>query len=256
VETKDIIFGTVAGLALIVSIVSFIFPFRQRATEDRRSTRKALTDVVAELTKVNIAFNQLDLDHPQSADVTIVSLRRNYNNQRRYLANHGEFLAGQIPELTSDIDCITLAFAFESSGDYIKAQKFYELAVEKSPTSVLRIWNLRGLARFWFNQGNAQRGRKAYEESLQQQVSDTDSIKQTVADTYLLWSRLEDEYGYVGEANRARTLGQQAAGRIGNSRMREIMLKQLSGALTEAGDKRDGQSASNSRITSPPPGRP
>jgi hypothetical protein len=240
-EWKDIIIA----LAFIFSIASFAMSFRQRAMEDRRSTRKALTDVVAELTKVSIAYNRLEIDYPQSTDATIVSLRRNYNNQRRYLANHGEFLDGQIPELTSDIDCITLAYAFESGGDDIKAQKFYELAVKKSPTSVLRMWNLRGFARFWFKQGNAQLGRQAYEKSLQQQVPDTDSYRQMVADTYLLWSRLENEHGYVDEAKRACTLGQQAARRIGNSRMRENMLKQLSGALTEAGDKRDGQSASN-----------
>ncbi len=198
-----------------------------------------MTDIIAELTKVSIAYNQLDLDYPQSSEPTIINLRRNYSNQRRYLANHGEFLAGQIPELTSDIDCIVLAAAFDSTGDYIRAQKFFELAVEKSPTNVLRMWNLRGLARFWFNQGNAQRGRKTYEESLQLPVPDTDSVRYNVADTYLLWSRIEDEYGYQDEAKRARTLGQQAAARIGNSLMRERILKQLSGATVEAADKSD-----------------
>jgi hypothetical protein len=240
-EWKDIIIA----LAFIFSIASFAMSFRQRAMEDRRSTRKALTDVVAELTKVSIAYNRLELDYPKSTDVTVVNLRRNFNSQRRYLANHGEFLAGQIPALTSDIDCFSLAYAFEQSGDNIKAQKFYELAVEKSPTSVLRMWNLRGFARFWFAQGNAQLGRKTYEESLQQQVPDTDSYRQMVADTYLMWSRLENEHGYVDKAKGVCTLGQQAARRIGSSRMQERMLKQLSGVLTEAGDKRDGQSASN-----------
>jgi tetratricopeptide (TPR) repeat protein len=189
-----------------------------------------LTDVVAELTKVSIAYNQLDLDYPQSSERTIVNLRRNYGSQRRYLANHGEFLAAHIPELTSDIDYIMLAAAFNSSGDYIRAQKFYELAVEKSPTNALKIWNLRGFARFWFDQGNAQRGRKTYEEALQLPVPDTDSIRYTIADTYLLWSRVEDEHGYVDEAKRLRTLGQQAANRIGNSQMRQNMINLLSGA--------------------------
>lgn len=134
-----------------------------------------------------------------------------------------------------------LASAFDSTGDYVKAQKFFELSVEKSPTNPLKMWNLRGLARFWFNQGNAQRGRRSYEESLQLQVPDTDSLRQTVADTYLLWSRLEDEHGYVDEAKRVRMLGQQAANRIGNSQMRENMLKQFSGA-PEVVDKSDAPS--------------
>jgi tetratricopeptide (TPR) repeat protein len=198
-----------------------------------------LTDVVAELTKVSIAYNQLDLDYPQSSERTIVNLRRNYGSQRRYLANHGEFLAAQIPELTSDIDCIVLAAAFDSVGDYVRAQKFFELAIEKSPTNALRMWNLRGLARFWFNQGNAQRGRKTYEEALQLQLPDTDGIRYNVADTYLLWSRTEDEYGYRDEAKRVRKLGQQAAARIGNSLTRENMRKLLSDAPVEAADKSD-----------------
>ena len=231
-ETRDIIIA----LAFIFSIASFALTFGQRAMENRRSTRKALTDVVAELTKVNIAYNQLDLDYPQSADLTVVNLRRNYGNQRRYLANHGEFLAAQIPELTSDIDCITLASAFDSSGDYVRAQKFFELAVKKSPTDALRMWNLRGFARFWFNQGNAQRGRKTYEDALQLNLADTDSTRFNVADTYLLWSRIEDEHGYVDEAKRLQTLGQQAANRIGNSQMRQTMLKRFSGATVEAAD--------------------
>jgi tetratricopeptide (TPR) repeat protein len=225
-EIRDIILG----LAFIFSIASFILTFRQRAIEDRRSTRKALTDVVAELTNVSIAYNNLDLQHPGSVDQAIINLRRNYNNQRRYLANHGEFLATQIPGLTSDIDYVSLAFAFQSGGDYAKAQKFYELAVDKSPNNVLKMWNLRGLARFWFVQGNAALGRKIYQDALQLEVPDTDSLRQTVADTYLLWSRLEDEHGYVDEAKRARMLGQQAASRIGNSQMRENMLKMFSGA--------------------------
>src|SRR6266487_2511282 len=73
-----------------------------------------------------------------------------------------------------------------------KAQKFYELAVDKSPNNVLKMWNLRALARFWFVQGNAALGRKIYQDALQLEVPDTDSLRHTVADTYLLWSRVED----------------------------------------------------------------
>jgi len=40
-----------------------------------------------------------------------------------------------------------------------------------------------------------------------------EEIRQTVADTHLPWSRVEDEHGYADEAKRQRTLGQQAANR-------------------------------------------
>ena len=61
---KNIITITLATLAFIFSIASFTLTFRQRGIEDRRNTRKALTDIVAELTKVSIAYKQLDLDYP------------------------------------------------------------------------------------------------------------------------------------------------------------------------------------------------
>lgn len=66
--------------------------------------------------------------------------------------------------------------------------------------------------------GNAALGRKTYQDALQLEVPDSDSLRQTVADTYLLWSRLEDEHGYVDEAKRMRMLGQQAASRAARSR--------------------------------------
>jgi hypothetical protein len=229
-ETQDII-AIVACLGLLLSLGNSIFQYvtyRRQGTEDRRGTRKALTDVVAELTKVSIAYSDLDLRYPRSVDPTVTTLRRHFNAQRRYLANHGEFLAAQIPELTADIDYALLAIAFDAGGDYEKAQKFFELAVHKSPTNILKMWNLRMFARFWFGQGNAARGRKTYEEALELKVAETDSLRYMTADTYLLWSRQEDEHGYVEEAKRMRKLGQQAANRIANLQMRGQMLKQLS----------------------------
>jgi tetratricopeptide (TPR) repeat protein len=232
--TKDIFTIALAGAAFAFSIASFVLTFRQRTVEDKRNIRKSLTDVVAELTKVNIAFNQLDLDHPNSTSRPIVNFRRNYNAQRRYLANHGEFLSNQIPELSTDIDYVALAGAFDASGDYVRAQKFYELGVSKSPTDMLRMWNLRALARFWFNQGNATRGRKTYEESLQLQVPDSDAARQAKADTHLIWASLEEEHGYKKEAQSLREGARVAAERIGNRMMRENMLRLIGEVASEA----------------------
>jgi hypothetical protein len=90
-EWKDIILGTVAGLAFILSVINFIWTLRWRDFEHQGNTRTALTDVVDELTKVNIAYNRLELDYPKSTDVTVVNLRRNFNSQRRYLATMANF---------------------------------------------------------------------------------------------------------------------------------------------------------------------
>jgi tetratricopeptide (TPR) repeat protein len=180
---------------------------------------------------VNIAFAKLELDYPKSTEERVVALRRNFNAQRRYLANHGEFLVAQIPELTTDIDCAVIAGAFDSHGDYQRAERFFPMAVEKSPNSALKAVNLRGLARFWFRRGNAQRGRKCYEESLQIDLPDTDSMRQFSADTYLLWAKTEEECGFLEESHRVRELAMSAAKRIGHARMRDGMIGQITDAF-------------------------
>jgi hypothetical protein len=143
------------------------------------------------------------------------------------LAYHGDFLAQRNPDLVTDIDCLLLAGAFSSFGDYDRAERYHALAVEKSVNNVVRMNNLRALARFWFSRGNAERGRSIYQESIQLDKPDTDSIRQIVADTYLIWARLEQENGYEVESNRIKGLAVAAAKRIGNTSMRDDMLAQL-----------------------------
>jgi len=230
-DTKDIVTIALSSGAICFSVASFILTFRQRTVEDRRSTRNALTGIVGELAKVNLAFSQLDMDYPGSTAERVVAFRRNYNNQRRHLANHGEFLIEQIPDLTNDIDCVAVATAFDSFGDFERAERFWLMALEKSPNAILKAINLRGFARFLFRRGNAPRGRKTYEESLQLDLPDTDSMRQFSADTYLLWGRAELDHGFREESQRARDLATAAANRIGQARMREDMLGQINDAF-------------------------
>jgi len=103
-ETKDIIVIVVSACALIASIISFYFTFRQRALEGTRGIRKSLTETVSELSEVSLAFAKLNAENPKPSD-RIIGLRRLYNSQRRYLASHAEYLADQIPQLVTDIDC-------------------------------------------------------------------------------------------------------------------------------------------------------
>jgi tetratricopeptide (TPR) repeat protein len=240
-ETKDIITVALSSAAFCFAITSFILTFRQRSVEDRRGTRKALTDAVASLVQVNLATAQLNIDRPNSVDERVVALRRTYNSQRRFLANHIEFLSQQIPELVTDIDCVTAALGFESHGDYEKAEKFYLLAVQKAPNNSLKAMNMRGLARFYFVRGNADRGRKTYEQSLELELPDNDSMRQLRADTYLLWAKTEDDSGYREESKRVRKRAIAAANLIGQPKMKEHMLGQIKDALRF---EKDSQAAS------------
>jgi len=86
---------------------------------------------------------------------------------------------------------------------------------------------MRALARFWFNRGNAPLGRRVYEDSLQLELPDTDSMRHFQADTYLLWARVERDFGFKDESQRVQALAVSAAERIGRRQMREDMLGQI-----------------------------
>lgn len=228
-QLKDILAVGLSAAAFAFGISSFILSFRQRSIEGVHNNRKTLSDIVGDLINVNIAGNQLDLDYPNSTDRKVVEFRRTYNSQRRFLANHGEYIADKIPDLVTDIDCSILAQAFSRVGDSVRAEKFFKLSVEKAPNNVLKVSNLRGQAWFWFSQGNAQRGRQYYQEALQLEMPDTDIVRHLAADTYLFWSRAEATHGFPKEAERIRILAIDAAKRIGQTRLRDDMIAQIDG---------------------------
>lgn len=75
--TKDVYVLIVSIATLLFSVASFIFTMMQRWNENERSTRKTLTDGISELTKVNLAFAQLEIDHlGKQDDDRIVNFRR------------------------------------------------------------------------------------------------------------------------------------------------------------------------------------
>jgi len=234
IELKDYLTIGISLAAFGFAIASFFANFRQRDLENRRTLRKTLTDIIAEISKVNIAHAQLDLEHPGSTRPHVIAMRRNFNGQRRYLAYHGEFIAEQIPGLTNDIDFVAIATAFDSAGDFERAKRYFNQAVEKSPSNTLRATNLRALARFSFMQGQAGQGRKYYETSLQQELPDTDSSRRFIADTLLIWACVERDTGFTSESLLIKDRAISTSGRIGNPAAREDMMKTINEALPPA----------------------
>jgi hypothetical protein len=230
-QTIEVSAGAISAIisfgALCVSLITFRMTYRQKSIDEKYTTRKSLTDVIAELTKINISFAQLEIDHPGSSDERVVSFRRNYNDQRRYLANHGELLCNRIPEIVNDVDCMIIGAAFASHGDYKRAERFHKLAVEKSITNAIRMNNMRALAGFYFRRGNVALARKTYEEALQVELPSNDSMRQFTADTYMMWARAEQYAGFWAESQRLRASAEDAARLIGQKSMRDDMIKQI-----------------------------
>ena len=201
--------------------------FRQRHVEAKRSTRIALTNVLSDLAKVDIAFDDLRLKKRESDDQIYSNMIRNYNSQKRHLAMHGAFLINEIPDLATDMDFNVLARAFNATGDFESAEKFFQQSIRKSPNQMMKLLNMRPLAKFWFDQGNAARGRKVYKEILCLNFPENDRYRYQIADTYFLWSQVEYDHGFLDESFRLAGLARGAAERIGQANLRTSTLQQF-----------------------------
>jgi tetratricopeptide (TPR) repeat protein len=209
----------ISGASLVLSIISLILTYRQRSRQNKLGSRKALTDAIAAIANTNAEMAKLQGSSPE-----VVSARRNLNAQRRYLANHAELLTFEIADLSTDIDHTLIAGALEAAGDYDRAKEHWLRSVEKSPAPLLRAMNLRGYARFMFNQGNPEVARQHYEESLRV-LPDTDSGRQTRADNLMFWALAERNFGFSDEGERRRQQAIAEARRIGSLPSREFMLQ-------------------------------
>lgn len=67
----------------------------------------------------------------------------------------------------------------------------------------MRIYNLRGYARYLYGAGQIEIGRQLYGEAVRTETKDSDIDRYTKADTYLLWAKAEEQFGYQDEARRA-----------------------------------------------------
>jgi tetratricopeptide (TPR) repeat protein len=223
-EFKDILTIGVSCLSLIVAISAFLLTYFQRWSEDKRNTRKALTDTLTQISQCNLAMAQLS---NQDANEYVVGMRRQLNSQRRYLSNHANFLMEEIPNLVADIDHGVLASAFDNAGDSAAARIHWENAVLKSPNETIRAYNLRGYAYFLFTNGYTQAGRQNYENALRVNLPDDDKTRYMHADTLLLWSIRERDAGFLEEARRRREQSITEAGRIASKDRREAMLEYI-----------------------------
>ena len=222
--TKDLITLAISSLAFIVAVLSFINTLRQRRVDNQRTLRIALTDVIAELVGTDWERSQLDRENPGTSDDKIVDMRRILNSKRSYLVRHGDFLAEQMPDLITDADLNSLARAFADIGDYDKAHAYWRRCVARSSTSLIRSMNLRGYGRFLFRLGEFGGGRKAYRESLEIEVPDNDETRRIRADTYAMWMKAEQDYGFTEESQRLRDSAISFARRIGTTKSREDMI--------------------------------
>ena len=225
-EFKDILTMTLSICAVTVSLISFYLSYRQRDAEGVRAVRKNLTETIAELVSVSKAFEEVAHNKELTTQYSTV-MSRLYNAQRRYLADHAEFLIDKAEWVVTDIDFNVIACAYQAFGSYGKAGKYWEKCIAVSSDPNVKMQNLRGYAKFLFFQGATQAGRNKYQESLAIELQDTDNMRRMRADTYALWSITEIDFGDVAEGERLHNQAIAAAERIGHKRMREDILNRI-----------------------------
>ncbi|RAZ83192.1 hypothetical protein DPM33_32945 [Mesorhizobium hawassense] len=212
--------------SLGLSTVSLVVTYRQKNKQDKLATRKALTDTVAAIVSANIEMSKLIYAEGDKRK-ELVPLRRHVNTQRRYLANHGDLLVSEIPDLATEVDYSVLAGAFESSFNWDRAETLWHESVRASDHPGSRAMNRRGLAAFYYRLGRFQDGRNEFEASLGELIGDIDSARRLRAETYAMWSQWEADAGFIEEGRRRYEQALAEAHRMAGTVDRQDLLHQI-----------------------------
>lgn len=219
-----IVIAVISGISLLVSLSALVLTYRQKAAQDRLGTRKTLSDLISSISTTNIEMAKI---RDNAVGESVMLLRRALNSQRRYLSQHAELLSEEIPALCTDIDHVMIAGAMDASGNTSRADHHWQRAIELSPASIIKSYNLRGYARFLAAAGKIQPARKAYEQALGATSQDDDRHRRERADTLVLWALAERDLGFDAEASRLREQAIAEAKRIGSVGSQNDMLQYI-----------------------------
>lgn len=89
-----------SSIAISVSIISLVITLVQKRNETRRAIRKTLSDALEAIAKINIDALKVDADKSIAEDSKI-SFRRSFNNHRRILVVHADFLLMKYPKMVT-----------------------------------------------------------------------------------------------------------------------------------------------------------
>lgn len=224
VETGTLI---VSVLALFISIVTYITSVRQKQTDQISDLRKQLSATLNEVSTVNISFATLLVDRRDDFSTEVIQLRRALNGRRRILMTQAELILKEIADQGTETEYEHMAIAASSVGNYSSAEKYWQMAIAKSDDQVIKLYNMRGYARFLFQQGSFAEGRKVFGEALLLRFPDTENVKKTVADTYLMWAREERNFRFDDQVAQLVNLATVHCERITHVPMRKEMKAQI-----------------------------
>ncbi|MDB5118596.1 MAG: hypothetical protein JWQ79_4088 [Mucilaginibacter sp.] len=198
---NDFIGPVMSALALILSSAAFIFTVIIQSKERKRNLRQTLSSTLSDIARINVDVSMLRKDEKESTPETVL-IRKNYNSQRGTLVSGADFLIKENEKLVTDADCELMALTYDDLGDIKKAEEYWLQAIEHAVSDARQHLHERDYAAFLFNNNQVEKGRKFFEKSLSVKMSKTDDDLRNVADTYLIWAKLERNFNNDDEFNR------------------------------------------------------
>lgn len=227
-EPKDYILISISIGAFTLSLISLIVTLVQKNKETKRSIRKSLTDALEGIVKINIETTKLSTSKPNdNMSEELISLRRNFNTQRRVLIEHACYLVIKYNDMATEIDCSILAGAFATIGDPEKAKFFWQKTIEKSKSNPIKQMNLRGFGRFCFKTDQVELGRKLFNDALSIELPEGDIAKTQIIDTLLMLADEEKDLGNTKEFKLNLDKAIEVCSKIKIVRIKEDMISRI-----------------------------
>ena len=197
------------------------------------TVRDQLSGIVQELIKL-IRENAEYVSTP-STEQNASFFRRGASIQATLagLARQARHLIELAHEIVFDVEFSVLAQAMEIVGDVPEADRYWEEAVQSSPTAYYRIINTRGYGAFLIRQGEQERGRRLFQEALSMWPNTTDFNKLVNGFTYQFWGENE----WFSSPSRAEECFRNARERyetISSASLKEQALRRFRGTHPES----------------------
>jgi tetratricopeptide (TPR) repeat protein len=189
-----------SAVAIIVSVVSASIAYSFQRSDSQRSARDQLSELVMELIKLNSRSSGLWSTAPKNRTVEYFQEASSNSQIAASITRHAVFLVNSYPDMVNDVDYVAIAQGLTIAGDNLLADSYMQNAIDKSPSELYRIINLRGYANFLFRQGRHELARDKYREALKIFDNNTDFNKATNGYTYQMWMGSEFDSGFPNES--------------------------------------------------------
>ena len=155
-----------SGIALMLSIVAYVNGEIKGASEQQRTMRSQLTNVLGRIISSNLENTKAFRDAGQSDPFYYQQVSSILNQQNAFLLQQAMYVSEQIPSLVTTVELNTIALANASAGDIVVAERYYKRAIDTSPSDYYKSLATRSYATFLFPQRRFEEGRDQFRKAV------------------------------------------------------------------------------------------